>query len=719
MKSFVSLSAALVFSTAAFSLSPSPLWAQPNADPAALIAELKGETPATMRVAAQWQADYSRALEALLPDMSSDDLGKRGVAQNTWEKIVLHATRPGAEIERVALVSSMLPKIGAATPREARIWLLKMLEWSGREEAVAPLTALLGDADAEIAERARRALANDPAPAAGAALREALNKAADTPHRVAFISALGFRKEMAGTAMLSRLASDKDEAVANQAIVSLAQIGDAGALKVLSGLTTSAKLQPILSDARLRVAAAAVSSGRGKEAAPLYLSLLKPSESRFNRMGALRGLVMVKGAAALPQLVAALSGDDDRIRAAAARDTLLIKDATATKALSDALPKLPPTGQIALLSALAERGDAGAANAVVALTTSANDDVKNAAWRALGSVGDATQINRLATAAAAEGPTAEAARDSLNRLKGAGINTALLTAFGKAGDAKVRGQLIRALSSRRSASSLPFFVTATGDDDASIRTEAINAVGNVGDMSALPVLLTAMQKTTDGGELAAQEKAARAIIDRSPKTDASATPLLAILKDARTGAPQRLSTLKLLGALGTTQAFDAVSMATKDANADNADAAIRALSDWPDDRAVPSLIEVAKSAAKPTQQILALRGVNRLLGPSKRPANEKIAFYQSGLAAAKRGEEKKLMIGGLSEIKTSESLHAIEPLLADEGLREEAAAAIVKIAKELNGEALKDARPALDKVTAGAKSADTLRDAKAALDRAK
>lgn len=76
------------------------------------------------------------------------------------------------------------------------------------------------------------------------------------------------------------------------------------------------------------------------------------------------------------------------------------------------------------------------------------------------------------------------------------------------------------------------------------------------------------------------------------------------------------------------------------------------------------------------------------------------------------------MIAGLSEIKSLEALRAIEPALDDEGLREDAAAAIVRIAKELKDQPLKDARPTLDKVAKNAKNADTVRDAKAAIERA-
>src|SRR5687768_11002928 len=68
-------------------------WAQ--GDQSSLIAEFKGETAGQTRTPAQWQSDYTKVLEAMLPSMSSDNLDTQRDTQGNWERITLHAARPG------------------------------------------------------------------------------------------------------------------------------------------------------------------------------------------------------------------------------------------------------------------------------------------------------------------------------------------------------------------------------------------------------------------------------------------------------------------------------------------------------------------------------------------------------------------------------------------------------------------------------------------------
>nr|MDQ2730373.1 hypothetical protein [Armatimonadota bacterium] len=99
-----------------------------------LEGQLQGTTQAPARDAAAAKDAYTKVLAALLPDMASDDLGKRYAAQNMWETITLRAGRPGAETDRAAASGAMVAKLGADTPVVARVWLLKMLQYVGSAE---------------------------------------------------------------------------------------------------------------------------------------------------------------------------------------------------------------------------------------------------------------------------------------------------------------------------------------------------------------------------------------------------------------------------------------------------------------------------------------------------------------------------------------------------------------------------------------------------------
>jgi len=119
---------------------------------------------------------------------------------------------------------------------------------------------------------------------------------------------------------------------------------------------------------------------------------------------------------------------------------------------------------------------------------------------------------------------------------------------------------------------------------------------------------------------------------------------------------------------------------TKSNDSAVADAAIRALADWPDASAAGDLLTLARTAEKDGHRILALRGYVRLVGlPSNRPVAQTVRMYKDALDAAKRAEEKKLILAGLSNLRDIEALKAVALYLDDQALGAEAAVAALKI----------------------------------------
>jgi hypothetical protein len=161
-------------------------------------AQAKGvypEKPATMPAV--------KDLDTLVPDSASDDLQKRANAMKAIDVMAMNAARPGAETERAAVSLALAAKIVPATPQFARVWLIRQLQAIGKAEVVPVLTGLLDDKELIIRETARRALQYNPSAEAGAALRAALDKAADPAWKIAMINAVSQRKDAAGTAAIA------------------------------------------------------------------------------------------------------------------------------------------------------------------------------------------------------------------------------------------------------------------------------------------------------------------------------------------------------------------------------------------------------------------------------------------------------------------------------------------------------------------------------------
>lgn len=686
-------------------------------DAAALVAEFTGQGAAQTRDQGQLDAAYAKVLDSLLPNMSSADLTVRGDAQNTWERVSLHAGWPGQEPQRLAAARAMVAKLGADTPQEARVWLLKQLDHIGRGEAVSALVTLLDDKDTLVKETARRALSNDVSPEAGPALRAALGRA-DTPEwRVAIINALGYRRDTAAVADIARLAADKDETVAAAAISALGRIADPQSVRTLDALKAGASptLRTLVVDSQLLMAERLRADGKAPAAAAIYQQLYAPAEAKRVRIAGLRGLVAIQGARALPAVSDVLRGNDARMAVMAVRFAGEVPGAAMTQGLAGLVSKVPEAAQVALLDELGSRGDVTARTAVLAAAKDNSVAVRTAALEALGKLGSGADVALLATTAATStDPERSAARDSLTHLAGRDVNDAIVKAMAGA-DSKLRMELVRALAARRVTTATPALLQAAQDQDAALRLEAIKALGTLGDEKSVAPLVGLMVQSPSDEQRQAAQQALIDVSDRLQNRAPASDVILAALPGAAT--PARVALLGTLKSYPSPKALEAVRAATKDVDAKVQDAAVRALSDWPDAAAVPDLREIATGGDE-THQVLALRGYARLVAASDRPAAEKLKMLQEGLALAKRPEEKRLFLAGLGDVTTVESLNLVQPYLDDKTVSQEAAAATVNIMKAIVGQ-VPDGKAVLRKVVAVARNRQVLRDANSLMGRAK
>jgi hypothetical protein len=82
--------------------------------------------------------------------------------------------------------------------------------------------------------------------------------------------------------------------------------------------------------------------------------------------------------------------------------------------------------------------------------------------------------------------------------------------------------------------------------------------------------------------------------------------------------------------------------------------------------------------------VLALRGYIRQIGlPSERNVQQTVALYQEVLQLATRTDEKKMVLSGLSEIEDFLALKMVARYIEEDGIKEEAAAAAIRICDEI------------------------------------
>jgi len=296
--------------------------------------------------------------------------------------------------------------------------------------------------------------------------------------------------------------------------------------------------------------------------------------------------------------------------------------------------------------------------------------VRVAAVAALGDLGSPQDVGFLLKIACTPGAAARTAGATLTRLRGAGVDPTLLAMLAEA-EPREKAELIRVLTARRAAVALPAIFRAASHKDPPVRSAALSALEAMAGRKELPGLLALLVEAVSDGERAAAAKATAAACGRAKDPQACSVLVL----DALAGAPvpARCALLRLLPTVPADKSLAAVRAAVRDADEQVRDAAVRALTEWPNADALDDLLALAAATTSDTHRVLAVRGCVRALGlPADRPLDKTAGLYARVLTLAERADERKLVLAGLADVAHPDSLKLIETLLSDPALSAEA-----------------------------------------------
>lgn len=543
--------------------------------------------------------------------------------------------------------------------------------------------------DEKLSHMARYVLERIPGEAASDALRAALPNVGDKL-KIGMIHSLGRRGDVKCVDQLIKLAGGGNEELAAVAIQALAKIDSEKAAKAVASARSAAQgnLRVIASDAYIILAERYRATGRADKAAKIYEELLAETESVMNRVAALQGLTATRGEKAVPALIKALGDRNGQITAAAITGLREVPGAAATKAIAAELPRQSVALQQSLLLVLGDRGDSSAQGAVTVALKSPDAGVRAAAADALIKVGDASAVSVLAELAAkdADQETKVAARTALERMASPGVNAGIVAAL-KDADAAVKIELIAALGARGAADGVPALLKTARDDNESVRIESLKVLRKVADGRSADAVVALIPKATPGAEMDEARNAAVAACRKIEGDSKQAQPVLRVLAGTQ-DVPVKCALLRTLGEIGDSSALDTVASAARDANAEVRDAAIRALTDWPNSAPLTHLEKLAKDASTDTQRVLALRGFIRAIEMAgDRVEKERVALYASAMNLATRADEKKLVLAKVGDLRSQGALDLAKQYAGDEALRDAADLAAKKIEENMQAPA--------------------------------
>jgi HEAT repeat protein len=610
------------------------------------------------------------------------------------------------EQELIAVLqSSAGPVEKCATCQQLRIY--------GTAQSVPALAALLGQE--RVGHAARYALEGIPGPESAAALRKALTKTSGLI-KAGIIDSLDWRRDAESVPLLVPLMSDADTVIVKATASALGRIGGEKAVAALKVAREDSNTEVRLAvhESLLVCAENHLLAGDKPAAAALYGDLFSADVPPAIRTAAWRGLVLSNDNQRTELVVEALTGNDEQLRLTALKLLREIKDVQLVKAYLQQWDSLPASAQVAVLDGHLQFG-AEALATIRTASKSPHPEVRVAAWQALADLSDTSMIPALAQAAAkGESAECEAARDTLVRIHGPGVRDALL-AYLKQAEITEKSELLLALGKRSDTAAAPMLLQYAKAPEENIRLAALESLRRLAVTDTLMPLLDLIVTSKYDSDQNSILKALYAICQASPNKDQIGGQVIAAMN--RMPAPERRFVLPLLLELATDAALTEMLKSAQNSDAQLVRESIRLLAQWPDDKPIPDLLKIAQTSENNVHRILALRGYISLTAASEQLSPEqKLQNCKTAMSLATDDAEKKKILAVASGVRTADSLSFVVSYLTAPALKEEAALAVLTIAKEIYPQNRQPAAEALKRALEAQVSENLRKQVQAAVD---
>jgi len=636
--------------------------------------DAKAAIAAYTELLALGQAGLADACAQIIPPGSGDDTKVRFLLSG----VAFHVSRPGAGKERDLYATVLREALAKATNRELKAFFIRQLRWCGGAKDLAPLSSYLNDPT--LHEAALFTLMTTKAPGTVEALHTAL-KAADAKTAATLVKALGELQHKPAVADITKWAKADQPGLCRNACWALANIGDAGSTALLKArISNDSHYERTLAAADYLLLARRLGEAGSKDsAAGICREIIAFDAKRLPAATACKAVSFLTdclGPKALPDLFTALDSDRRGLGAVAATRLATLEGKAVTDALLTRLKTVAPAQKAAIIDVLGKRGAATALSAIKAALGDDDGAVRAAAIGACAELGTDPAISALIAMAGDEKEdVAAAVNAALARTRGKQTSGQVAAALAGA-TPPAKSVLLRVLAHRRDAGQADAVLPLIQDADKGVRGEALKAMGAVGSERHLPKLL----QTALNGEGRDRSSAAAAyvaigkrIADSAQRTDGLR---------AAFGSADNTQKKTLLGAMAKLcgpKSLEVAIAASKDADSAVKDMAVRALAGWGDAGAIDALLAIAKDSQNLPHRVLATRGAVSLIGRSGLGAAQKVTKLQQAFTGAPRPDEKKLALGELGKVRHDDAIKLAESSLGVAELKEEAAAAIVKI----------------------------------------
>jgi HEAT repeat protein len=570
-----------------------------------------------------------------------------------------------------------------SAPAAEKAIACKQLSVYGSKAAVPELAKLLSDE--ELASWSRIALEAIPDPSADAALMEAA-KQLQGRLAIGTINSLGVRRSAGAVELLVNRLKEADTQVAAAAAVALGRIGNDAATKTLrESLAISAPpVRSAVAEGCVLCAERLMSAGKHDAAAQIYDEVRRAGVPQQRILEATRGAILARGERGIPLLLEQLRSDDKKSFQIGLTTARELPGSEVTKALATELDSVPPGRAALIVTAIGDRGVGELPQAVLNAASSGDKQLRLAAIRVVGKLGDAASIPTLLDAAVnSDREVRQAAREALAQLKGENVDAKLASSLSTAGDVSLP-VLIEIVGARRIDAASPSLVKALRHSDQEVRAAALAALGATAGPDHLVVLISQVDEATNRSEAEAAGRALQEASVRMPDREATAQQLAAAM--SRGSAATKVRLIQILGAMGGPNALASIAAAAQSEDKELQDIGTRVLGEWMTADAAPHLYTIASDDH--AYKTRALRGYLRIARQLDIPDAQRLDMCRKALAIAERSAERSLALDAMKRCPSAESVQLATSLVNDAELRDRAVETAIFI-----GEKIKDSDP--------------------------
>lgn len=580
----------------------------------------------------------------------------------------------------------------------------------GTADAVPALASLL--ADEHLNAYARSGLEGIPDPRAAEALRTA-TVTLQGDRLAGVINSLGVLRDAKAVSLLRTFVETPASGVAREALLALGRTANDESIAILrQALTAGPEANRADAAAACLLAAGQqLAEGHAETAVALYDSVRLANVPAGVRVVATRGAIVARNENGVPLLIEQLNSDDRLFRNAALLTIREIPSDTLARALNAELNRAPAELQVQLLTALVDCHNRQSLAVLRDLAAAGDVEVRKMALRVLGQIGGAAETGVLLEAVADNRRPEEAAvaRESLQRMAGAGVDAQIRNALVTSPEADARVQFIRLLQDRGATSAVKELLRQAADPGAKVSVAAFQALKSLAGREELPALIALTRACKHEAAREAAENAVVAVCTRTGNAASGSDMVQAELRQ-RSDPVLQNSWIRILVSLGDARALPAVLAAMHDGDETVAAHAIEQLARWPDPSPAEALAAVVQTGTNPALRQPALVSLIRLATTAaeehQRPNDTLVEWFQIASQAAQTIADRRLIVSGLGRLQHPESFRLLTPYLDGPDLRNEAAMAIVQIAPALRQQDPAAVKEVLERIAATVEIAD-------------